>query len=273
MSKDWIENYITAGKAVIKAKKLAQRLVEPGVSFYELANSCENIILDRGCELSIPVLTSLNEIATDYCPSVEDKSLIPENGLLKITLGAHYNGYIAKSALTFNLNNQAEFVPFMLATQEASRDLVDNFKPGKLMYEIGEIIAQNLRRFNLRPITNLGGHEMTQYTHHTGVFIPCYKDTAHNTPIKKGSVYACIVFATNGRGTVKTGKETYIYKIKKISKKNISYEMLNYLKRIDTLTKKMPFSISFIRRNNIIPGDKIHNVIQNTFLKLQLTDL
>ena len=53
MSDEWIESYIKAGKAVIAAKKLAEKLIKPGASFLEIANKCEEEIVNQSCELSL----------------------------------------------------------------------------------------------------------------------------------------------------------------------------------------------------------------------------
>jgi len=261
MPTDWVENYITAGKAVIKAKKQARKIVKPGIYYYDVANICENTILDSGCELSIPILVSLNEIATDYCPLPDDRTVIPEKGLLKITFGSHSNGYIAKSALTFNLNNEIEYRHFVNATEETMRGLARNFKPGKFMYEIGEIVEKSLKRFRLNPIINLGGHEMKRFISPTGVFIPNYKNEIHSSLIMPGRVYACIVFATDGRGTVITGEKSNIFQFVRNLKRNMSYEMLRYVDSIKKLTKQLPFSIEVIRKHKIIPDNELQKVI------------
>ena len=104
MTEDSIQNYIKAGKALVIAKRLARKIIKPGASFLEIANKVENEILKQGCELSFPINMSLNEIAAHYSPPIDDKTIIPENGLLKIDCGSHFNGYIADSAFTINLD-------------------------------------------------------------------------------------------------------------------------------------------------------------------------
>ena len=99
MTDEWIESYLNAGKAVIAAKKLAGNLIKPGASFLEIANRCEDEIINQGCELSFPINMSLNEQAAHYSPGIDDPTVVPNKGLLKIDLGSHYNGYIADSAI------------------------------------------------------------------------------------------------------------------------------------------------------------------------------
>jgi len=168
MSDDWIESYLSAGKAVVAAKKLAKKLIKPGVSYLEIANSCEEEIINQGCELSFPINMSLNEFAAHYSPSIDDPTLVPNKGLLKIDLGSHYDGYIADSAITFNIDNDPKLQNYIDAAQEALDGAIAIFKPGTKLYEVGEVIADKIHNHGLRPIRNLGGHELKQYILHAG---------------------------------------------------------------------------------------------------------
>ena len=84
MSDDYIQDYLKAGRAVIATKKLAEKLVKPGNLFLDIANKCEAEIINNGCELAFPINMSLNEIAAHYSPSIDDPTVVPEKGLLKL---------------------------------------------------------------------------------------------------------------------------------------------------------------------------------------------
>jgi len=232
MSKDYIQDYIKAGKAVIAAKKLASKIIHPGALFLEIANKCEAEIIKNECELSFPINLSLNEIAAHYSPPIDDYTIIPEKGLLKVDVGAHYNGYIADSAFTINLDEDPILQNYIEAAKEALEAAIQLFNPGTKLYELGEAIAQKIINRGLRPITNLGGHELKQYNLHAGPFIPNYKDKMHNQILKPGDAYACEPFTTSGVGKVENGSHAYIFRFVKRVKKNISYEQLNYMNKI-----------------------------------------
>ena len=63
MSNNFIQDYIKAGKGIIAARKLAKKLVTPGLSLLELANKCEAEIIKNGCELSFPINISLSSLS------------------------------------------------------------------------------------------------------------------------------------------------------------------------------------------------------------------
>ncbi|MCK4285970.1 MAG: type II methionyl aminopeptidase [Candidatus Lokiarchaeota archaeon] len=266
-----IQDYIKAGKGVIAAKKLAKTIIKPGVPLLEVANRCEEEIIKNGCELSFPINLSLNEIAAHYSPPIGDKTVVPEKGLLKIDIGSHFNGYIADSAFTINLDEDPILQNYVDAAKEAVAAAIDLFVPGVKLYELGEAIAQKIINRGLRPITNLGGHELKQFTLHAGAFIPNYKEKLHNQVLKPGDAYACEPFATSGVGKVENGAYSYIFRFVKKAKRNLSYEQQGYMNKIKKNFKNLPFSPRWIINRNLIPKDKILRTIES-FLGRKILD-
>ncbi|MFX1419781.1 MAG: type II methionyl aminopeptidase [Promethearchaeota archaeon] len=258
----FIQDYIKAGKAVIAAKKLARQLIEPGMLFLEIANRCEEEIIQSGCELSFPINMSLNEIAAHYSPSIDDSTEIPEKGLLKIDIGAHFNGYIADSAFTINIDEDAKLQNYVEAAKEALQAAIDIINPGVKLYELGEVIAEKIINRGLRPITNLGGHELKQYNLHAGPFIPNYKEKMHDEVLKPGDAYACEPFATSGMGKVENGKNFYIFRFLKKVKKNMSYEHIAYMNKIENNFGNLPFSPRWIEKKNLIPRNELQRTLE-----------
>lgn len=268
---NFIQDYIKAGKGVIAAKKLARKLTEPGISFLEIANKCEAEIIKNGCGLSFPTNISLNEIAAHYSPPIDDQTIVPEKGLLKIDIGSHFNGYIADSAFTINIDEDPKLQNYVEAAKEALEAAIEIFNPGVKLYELGEVIAEKIINRGLRPITNLGGHELKQYDLHAGPFIPNYKDPIHNQVLKPGDAYACEPFATSGVGKVENGREAYIYRLAKKIKKNMSYEHLAYMNKMEKSFNHLPFSPRWIESNNLIPKNIIQRTLE-TFLGKKILD-
>lgn len=272
MTEDFdLESYIQAGKAVIAAKKLAKEIINPGALFLEIANNIESEILNQGSELSFPVNMSLNEIAAHYSPPIDDTTIVPERGLLKIDIGSHFNGFIADSAFTINIDEDPELQNYVDAATEGLEAAIGIFKPGAKLYELGEAIAERIMSYGLRPITNLGGHELKPYNLHAGPFIPNYKETAYNQVLKPGDAYACEPFATSGIGRVVNGKHSYIFRFVKQVKKNLPYEQKGYMNKIKENCKSLPFSPRFLENNNLIPKNKIKRTIDE-FIRRKILD-
>jgi methionyl aminopeptidase len=263
MVNNYIQDYIKAGKGAIAAKKIARKLVQPGKSFLEIANQCEAEIVKNECSLSFPINMSLNEIAAHYSPPIDDQTIVPDKGLLKIDIGAHYNGYIADSAFTINIDEDPKLQNHVEAAKEGLDAAIQLFNPAIKLYELGEVIAKKIINRGLKPITDLGGHELKQYNLHAGPFIPNHRDTTHNQILKAGDAYACEPFATSGIGKVMHGKYSYIFRFVKIVKKNMSYEHLNYMNKIRSHFKQLHFSPRWIENNNLIPKNKIQRTIDS----------
>jgi methionyl aminopeptidase len=265
MTKNFIQDYIKAGKGVIEAKKVAKKIIQPGKSYLEIAEKVEAEIIKTGCGLSFPINMSLNEIAAHYSPNFDDPSIIPERGLLKIDIGSHFNGYIADSAFTINLDEDPTLQNYIDAAKEAVDAAIELFNPGVKLYELGEVIAQKILNRGLRPIINLGGHELQQYNLHAGPFIPNYKDMKHAQAIKPGDAYACEPFATSGMGEVKNGDYSLIFRLRKKAKKNVTYEERALMGKIKKSFRNLPFSPRWIENQNMLPKEKINRTI-NLFL-------
>ncbi len=256
-----IEDYIKAGKATKSAKKLARELTKPGTPFIEICDKCEEEIIENGAELAFPLNISLNEIAAHYSSPIDDQSVVPEEGLLKLDFGAHVNGYIADTAITINLNQDKKFDTFVTAAEEALDAAIENFRPGVKLFEIGEKISEKIIKHGLKPIMNLGGHRLLQYTLHAGEFVPNFKDKTYNQEINIGDAYAIEPFTTNGFGRVKDGKSSYIYRFHKDIKKNIPYELRTAISQIKKNFSTLPFSPRAVLNKNLFPKKKIMPII------------
>ncbi len=272
MKDEYIQDYIKAGKAVIAAKKLAKKLIIPGETFLEIGNKCEAEIIKSGCDLSFPINMSLNEIAAHYSPPIDDQTLIPEKGLLKIDVGAHYNGYIADSAFTINIDEDPKLQNYIEAAKEALDAAIEKFEPGVQLYELGEVIEEKILSRGLRSIKNLGGHELKRYNLHAGLFIPNYKNKIHNQIVKPGDAFACEPFATSGVGEVVNGQYYYIYRFLKKNKKNMPYEDIAFMNRIEENFGRLPFSPRWIENKGLIPKNKIKMTLR-TFKSKKIVDI
>jgi methionyl aminopeptidase len=267
MYENYIQSYIKAGKAVISAKKLANKIIKPGESFLEIANKCEAELIRNEAELAFPINMSLNEIAAHYSPPIDDDTIVPEKGLLKIDMGSHVNGFIADSAFTINIDNDPILQNYINAAKEGLEAAINIFKPGTKLYELGGVIADKILSYGLKPITNLGGHELKQYNLHAGPFIPNYMERSYSQELKPGDAYACEPFATSGEGKVKNGTKSFIYRFVKRVRKNISYELLNYIHKIEENFHHLPFSPRWIENRDLIPKQKIERIIDELIRK------
>lgn len=267
MEDEVLECYLKAGKAVAKALDLAKKITRPGTKYADLCKLCEGEIKNNGCGLSFPMNISLDNIAAHYSPIIDDETVVPEKGLLKLDLGSHYNGYIADAAITVNLgNDKGLYEDLMHASEEGLNSAIQNFKPGVDLFTIGQFIEKTISSYGLKPVSNLGGHSLEQYNLHAGQFVPNTRQAGSNYKIKVDDVFAIEPFATDGYGQIKNAPEMTIYRVANTKKKNLNLSDRALAQKFKTNFRQLPFSprwIDFIDKNKI-------QSIMDKFLRLRI---
>lgn len=259
------EKYRRAGRAAKDALALAEKIARPGVPLIEVCDRCEQVIREQGLELAFPLNISLDDIAAHYSSPVDDAHVLPEHGLVKVDLGAHCDGYVSDAARTINLGNDGGVHETLCtAAREALEKAIEAFRPGQQLHEIGRIIHAEITKHDVKPISNLGGHSLEQYNLHAGQFVPNVPDTTHDYVIQEGDAFAIEPFTTNGYGAITNGRDYYIYRFRKLRKKNIpmrEYRMqVKMKKRFSTL----PFSPRWI---DFIPKGQLGRVLKRFLAK------
>ncbi len=209
------ESILKAGEIAAEVKKYARSFIKKDMSLLEIVEKIEEKITELGGKPAFPTNTSINEVAAHYTPSYDDEA--KANGLLKIDLGVHVDGWIADTAFSLDLENNEENKKLIEASREALNNAQKTIKERISTNEIGKIIQETIESKGFSPINNLSGHEMKQYDLHAGLNIPNVDDK-RKIILNKG-LYAIEPFATNGGGRVYDGKPSGIYMV--IDSKNI----------------------------------------------------
>ena len=222
LNEEAVEKLIKAGKIAKEAATWATKLIKPGVRVSEIAVTIESYIEKLGGKPAFPVNIGINYVAAHYTPLYNDPLIIPDQGVVKIDLGVHVDGYIADTAISIALS------PAYEGLVEAARTALENalkvIHPGIRAVEIGRVIETSIKSYGFNPIKNLSGHGIDRYIIHSGVIIPNYGDILARHRLIEG-VYAIEPFATNGSGFVRELDITTIYALKQARtklKNNIS---------------------------------------------------
>ncbi len=248
------QKILLAGKIAGEVKEYAKTIIKKDMLLLEIAEKIENKIIELGGKPAFPVNTSINEIAAHYTPSHNDTSIA--HGLLKVDLGVHIDGWIADTAISFDLENSE--------SQEASEDLKKSSEENKKLIqaskdalenaielvskkispkgvssgeekeilttgEIGKTIQETIESKGFLPIINLSGHQIEQNDLHAGLTIPNIDNKS--TEIISQGLYAIEPFVTNGNGKVRDGKPSGIYMLTnpKTPRMPIAREILEYI--------------------------------------------
>ena len=238
MEKEVINSYKKAGQILKEVQKLAEKTAKPGAKLLELAEKIESRIKNLDGKTAFPVNLSANNWAAHYTPKVNDESVIEEKDVMKIDIGVHVNGYIADSAFTMDFSG--EYGKVVEASQRALENAISILKVGTTMKEIGKEIQTTIEGFHLKPIENLSGHGLEQFTAHAA---PTFPNVERNdlTEIEEDTAFAIEPFASTGTGTVRDANIVEIFSLKE--KKPVrNLNARNLLEKIEKEFKTIPFS-------------------------------
>jgi methionyl aminopeptidase len=241
-----VDDYIRAGKIASEVRELARKKDWVGKTLYEICETVESEIQSRGGKCAFPVNASLNEIAAHYTAEPNDPKVLGSSDLIKIDLGVQINGYIADTAVTVSYD--PEFEILVQTAEEALRNAMSIIKEGTKSSDIGRTIEKTVTQYGLKPIANLSGHSLEQYTIHAGKSIPNMWSIG-SFSLSAKEAYACEPFVTTGKGLgfVREGKTRNIFGL--VSRKKTKNESANRL--VDFIWDNfntLPFALRWITK-------------------------
>ncbi|MGC9200691.1 MAG: type II methionyl aminopeptidase [Candidatus Aenigmatarchaeota archaeon] len=188
----------------------AKTLIKPEKKIFEIAEEIEKKIFEIGAKPAFPVNIGINEVAAHYTPSLDDKTVLKENDMVKIDIGLHINGYISDNAFTVVVGkNSNEMINAAKKAVEEARKVL---REGVMIKEISEVIERTVNSFGFNVIKNLTGHYLDRYVVH-GVSIPNVRNDIE-IKIPKNQALAIEVFVTNGSGWAKESSEVQIFQFR-----------------------------------------------------------
>ncbi len=258
MNDEIFENYRVAGEIASKILIRSAREIRIGVSYLEVVESIETQVKGEGAELAFPLNLSLNEDAAHDTASPNDARLFARGDVAKLDLGVQIDGYIADTATTVDLGNNALLLE---ASEQALEAAIKVIRPGVSAGEIGAAVQNEIESRGYRPIANLTGHGLDRYILHRPPTIPNIGING-GVVLEEGMVFAIEPFATTGSGHVgeKTRKEIYSQISQKPVRIPAARAILNTVKDRHGLPfarrwlndKKMDIALSALVRSQIL---------------------
>ena len=242
-----LDDYIKAGKIAAEVREMIRERNWIGKTVYQICEEVENQIKKRGAKCAFPVNVSINEIAAHYTAEPNDPITITDSDLVKIDLGTQINGYIADTAVTVCQDSQYERL--IQAAEEALSNAMSMIKVGVKASDIGRTIEKTIKQTGLKPIANLSGHSLGQYTIHAGRSIPNIWSVGGFT-LAENTAYACEPFVTTekGGGFVRNGKIKNIFALnsRKKTKNDEADRLLDYIWEKFNM---LPFALRWITKD------------------------
>ena len=239
-----INDYINAGKIASEVRENARKKYHVGATLFEICESIEKEIEQKGGKCAFPVNTSLNEIAAHYTAEPNDSKVIKDTDLLKIDLGVQINGYIADTAVTVCYDPKYDYL--VQAAEAALREAISIIRVGTKSSDVGKIIEITVKQMGGTPIANLSGHSLEQYTIHAGKSVPNIWSIG-SFLFQSTEAYACEPFVTTpeGLGFVREGKVRNIFSLatRKKTKDDAANKLLDFIWQKFNM---LPFAIRWL---------------------------
>jgi methionyl aminopeptidase len=261
------EENLKAGRIAGQIRHKLLDSVYPGKPIFELCEEIEKDIRVLGGLPAFPCNVGINEIAAHYTSGIDDTTIIPKEGIVKVDFGVHINGYIADTAVSIPLSN--EYRHMVKVVEDALTKAIEYLKPGVKPKTIGEVVEQTIREWGYKPIRNLMGHKMERFALHAGNSIPNIGDL-DGKPIQQGEVYAIEPFLTtsNGKGEVTESNQSFIYRLHKEKGIKDTY-MKNLVKIIKNQFYTLPFTLRWLQEEakNLKFTSAFSNLITKGYVK------
>jgi methionyl aminopeptidase len=240
-----LDCYQKAGKIAAEVREGARKKCHIGSTLFQICESIESEIRKRGAAPAFPVNVSLNDIAAHYTAEPDDNIAVNDTDVLKIDIGVHVQGYIADTAVTVCYDPKYDTLvrSAEMALSEAIRVAKANTKAS----DIGRVIETTISKQGFRPIQNLSGHSLEQYTIHAGRSIPNIWTIGSSFNLAPNQAYAIEPFVTtkDGQGVVHEGKIRNIFGITS-RKPTKDKEVDEFLADVWNRFKTLPFALRWL---------------------------
>jgi methionyl aminopeptidase len=206
-----LDAYRKAGKIASLVRMKVAQLTRPGVPIIKICDETENMIRSMGGVPAFPTNVSVNHVTAHYTSPPDDQTSIPEDGLVKVDLGASIDGYLSDTAVTVDLSGKE--IAMVDTAEKALRAAISIIKAGINVDQVGRIISRTISDAGLKPISNLTGHSLGRYELHSGTSVPNIP-TRSGQEMKEGEIYAIEPFVTkaNGKGYVMETDSAHIFR-------------------------------------------------------------
>jgi methionyl aminopeptidase len=242
---DFLECYLKAGKIASEQREKTRKKDHVGCTLLTICESIEREIKESGGKPAFPVNVSLNDIAAHYTAEPNDETTVKENDILKVDIGVHVEGYIADTAVTVSYDPHQEAL--IKSAENALNEAVRIARVNTKASEIGNLIENTISKMGFKPIQNLSGHSLAQYTIHAGKSIPNIRTIGPSFGLSSNQAYAIEPFVTvnDGQGVVYEGNTRNIFAI--MSRKPAKDENVDkFLTYLWNKFRTLPFALRWI---------------------------
>ena len=195
-SADELEKMRAAGRVVAKALDAVHEMLRPGVRTIQIDEVVERVIRGEGC---VPSFKGYRGFPASACISLNEeivhgipgKRKLKEGDLVKIDVGAIYEGYHGDSAWTFYVGDTppAEVAKLMETTEASLWAGIDQARAGNRVGDIGHAVQEVAEGAGLSVVREYVGHGVGRDLHED-LQIPNYGDAGRGPVLEEGMTIA-----------------------------------------------------------------------------------
>lgn len=167
-----IERMNSCGAIISQVHEVLSKLVEPGVSTWELDKVAEEYTLSKGFK---PAFKGYQDFPGSICASINDEVVhgIPsKNRILKkgdiigIDFGVFKNGFYADSAFTFGVGDLDNLTQKLIDVTKKSLEIgIEKAIVGNKLYDISKVIQDYVEENNFSIVRSYVGHGIGRNLH------------------------------------------------------------------------------------------------------------
>lgn len=224
---DWFQRQSVAGKAVAECLATCKKWVETqeGQTLKDLEAKCLEILKKYECT---PTFQGYHGFPGAICTSVNRNMVhgIPTNyqikkgDVVKVDLGATYQGAIADAAITAVCleAKKAEHRELVNTCKKALDEAIKSVEPGKNLGCIGNAIHHATKSTQFKLVTDYGGHGIAEDKVHAEPFVPNKARAEEGITIQPGMALAIEPMLVAGLSSkTKTLKDGWTVRAKDVS--------------------------------------------------------
>lgn len=255
-----LEDLREAAECHRQVRRYIQSYIKPGCSILDVCEKLESKTVELfGCNnltagIGFPTGCSINNIAAHDSAISNDTRTIGINDVVKIDFGTHVNGRIIDSAFTVSFNEK--YNNLLQASKDGVWTAIKLAGPDARISEISSAVEEvvtsyeielNNKIIPIKPIKNLGGHNIEPYKIHAGKLVLGSKYTPSTAELNRmnvGEQFAIEIFTTTGTGIAQPDTTLPIthYMQKSQGFSNLKLKSSKLLKNfIDKTYKTLPF--------------------------------
>lgn len=208
MEEETLNNYLLAGKIAGQALDFGVSLIKPGAKIIDVADHIEKKIAELGGGTAFPVNISFDNVAAHDTAMPNDERVFDKQ-VVKLDVGVHVNGCVGgDTARTVDLSGS--YSDLVKASQDALAAALKKVQIGITLGEIGKEIQQAIESYGYKPVRNLSGHGIGEWSVHQFPSVPNY-DSGDDTELEDGMTIAIEPFASTGVGLIGEKGIPYIH--------------------------------------------------------------